>query len=74
MVIVNHEKTYTRTPVTIEAINVPSIANVTMAPKFEKNGFCNNDGVNHIRRIQVGKQATRACTHTSKLKVLRTYR
>lgn len=35
-----NEDTHTRTPVTIEAIKVPRIANVTMAPKFEKNGFC----------------------------------
>lgn len=27
-------------PVTIEARKVPKIANVTMAPKLEKNGFC----------------------------------
>lgn len=33
------KKTYTKTPVTIEAINVPRMANVTMAPKFEKKGF-----------------------------------
>lgn len=32
--------TYTKTPVTIEATNVPRIANVTIAPKFEKKGFC----------------------------------
>lgn len=31
---------YTKIPVTIDAINVPRIANVTMAPKFEKKGFC----------------------------------
>lgn len=31
--------THTRTPVTTEAMNVPRIANVTMAPKFEKKGF-----------------------------------
>lgn len=35
--------TYTKIPVTTEAINVPSMAKVTMAPKFEKNGFCNNN-------------------------------
>lgn len=34
-----NEETYTKTPVTIEAIKVPRIANVTMAPKFEKKGF-----------------------------------
>lgn len=27
-------------PVTMEATKVPKIANVTMAPKLEKNGFC----------------------------------
>lgn len=27
-------------PVTKEARKVPKIANVTMAPKLEKNGFC----------------------------------
>jgi hypothetical protein len=31
---------YTRTPVTTEAMNVPRIAKVTIAPKFAKNGFC----------------------------------
>lgn len=31
--------TYTRMPVTIDAIKVPRIAKVTMAPKFEKKGF-----------------------------------
>jgi len=34
------KKTYTKIPVTIEAIKVPNIANVTIAPKFEKKGFC----------------------------------
>lgn len=34
------EKTYTKTPVTMEARNVPNIANVTIAPKLEKKGFC----------------------------------
>ena len=32
---------YTKTPVTMEAIKVPTIAKVIIAPKFEKNGFCN---------------------------------
>lgn len=32
-------KVYTRPPVTTEAIKVPRIANVTIAPKFEKKGF-----------------------------------
>lgn len=31
---------YTRTPVTTEAMNVPRMAKVTIAPKFAKNGFC----------------------------------
>jgi hypothetical protein len=31
--------TYTRTPVTIADVKVPMIANVMIAPKFEKNGF-----------------------------------
>jgi hypothetical protein len=31
---------YTRRPVTMEAIKVPRIAKVMIAPKFEKNGFC----------------------------------
>lgn len=31
---------YTKTPVTMEAIKVPTIAKVIIAPKFEKNGFC----------------------------------
>lgn len=34
------DRTYTKTPVTTEANKVPNIANVTIAPKFEKNGFC----------------------------------
>ena len=34
------KKTYTKIPVTIEAMKVPNIANVTIAPKFEKKGFC----------------------------------
>lgn len=33
------EQAYTNTPVIMEAINVPKIANVMMAPKLEKNGF-----------------------------------
>ena len=33
------KSTYTRRPVKSEAMKVPSIANVTIAPKFEKNGF-----------------------------------
>jgi hypothetical protein len=33
---------YTKRPVTIEAMKVPRIAKVIMAPKFEKNGFCKN--------------------------------
>lgn len=35
-----NRNTYTRTPVTTEAIKVPNMENVTMAPKLEKNGFC----------------------------------
>lgn len=74
-------KTYTRTPVTVEAINVPRIANVTMAPKFEKNGFCkrHNDSVHHICSTLVATnpnwKAKHACahTHTSKLKAPSTY-
>lgn len=30
---------YTRSPVKTEAMKVPRIANVTMAPKLEKNGL-----------------------------------
>jgi hypothetical protein len=30
---------YTRRPVIMEAMKVPMIAKVTIAPKFEKNGF-----------------------------------
>jgi hypothetical protein len=33
------KSSYTRRPVTMEAIKVPRIANVIIAPKFEKNGF-----------------------------------
>lgn len=36
-----NRKAYTKTPVTMAAIKVPKIANVTIAPKFEKNGFWN---------------------------------
>ena len=36
----DYRETYTRIPVTVEAINVPTMANVTIAPKFEKKGFC----------------------------------
>jgi len=35
----NRNGSYTRRPVTIEAMKVPRIANVMIAPKFEKNGF-----------------------------------
>ena len=31
---------YTRSPVTMEAMKVPRIAKVMIAPKFEKKGFC----------------------------------
>lgn len=34
------KKSYTKTPVTTEAMKVPNIAKVTIAPKFEKKGFC----------------------------------
>lgn len=37
--VIEYWHTYTKRPVTTEAINVPSIANVIIAPKFEKNGF-----------------------------------
>lgn len=40
---------YTKIPVTIDAINVPRIANVAMAPKFEKNGFCKGQFAGCIR-------------------------
>ena len=33
------DNTYTRTPVRSEAMKVPITENVTIAPKFEKNGF-----------------------------------
>lgn len=35
-----NRNSYTKTPVTIEAIKVPRRANVMIAPKFEKKGFC----------------------------------
>ena len=35
----NRNGSYTRRPVTIEAMKVPRIANVMIAPKFEKNDF-----------------------------------
>lgn len=41
------QKTYTRTPVTTEAIKVPRIAKVTMAPKLEKKGFCEDNNVEY---------------------------
>lgn len=77
------KNSYTRTPVTIEAINVPPIANVTMAPKFEKKGFCKgrNNGVNHTRSTLVELHANwspsghGAHRHTYlEIKVLSTYR
>lgn len=43
-----NEEPYTKTPVTTEAIKVPRIANVTMAPKFEKKGFW-EDGSQEIK-------------------------
>lgn len=43
------QNTYTRTPVTTEAIKVPRIAKVTIAPKLEKKGFC-EDGGDKINR------------------------
>lgn len=38
--IMDASSTHTRMPVTIEAMKVPKIAKVIIAPKFEKNGFC----------------------------------
>lgn len=38
--IIDASSTHTRMPVTIEAMKVPKIAKVIIAPKFEKNGFC----------------------------------
>lgn len=38
--IIDVSNTYTRTAVTKEAMKVPTIAKVIIAPKFEKNGFC----------------------------------
>jgi hypothetical protein len=43
-------KTYTKTPVTIEARKVPKIANVTIAPKFEKKGFCKKPHYHKVKR------------------------
>lgn len=53
-------KTYTRIPVTTEAIKVPRIAKVTMAPKLEKKGFCKGGGNNSKEEMgckAIGKQA-----------------
>lgn len=43
-------KTYTRIPVTTEDIKVPRIAKVTMAPKLEKKGFCEDGSKNSKAR------------------------
>jgi hypothetical protein len=45
------KKTYTKAPVTNEARKVPNIANVTIAPKFEKKGFCKNP---HYHKVKQG--------------------
>ena len=60
------QKTYTRTPVTTEAIKVPRIAKVTMAPKLEKKGFCEEDEsklIGHMggktnNNVRVGRRLT----------------
>lgn len=44
--------TYTRMPVTTEAIKVPKRANVTIAPKLEKNGFCKEQESEHNENIK----------------------
>ena len=44
---------YTKTPVTIEAIKVPRTANVIIAPKFEKNGFCQGKWGRTVRQDQM---------------------
>lgn len=48
-------KTYTKTPVTTEARKVPNMANVTIAPKFEKKGFCKNPHF-HRQNIRLKQQ------------------
>lgn len=49
------QNTYTRTPVTTEAIKVPRMAKVTIAPKLEKKGFCENGG-DKINRTRDARQ------------------
>lgn len=46
-------KTYTKIPVTTEDIKVPRVAKVTMAPKLEKKGFC-EDGSKNSKARQKG--------------------
>ena len=41
----NRKRTLTGIPVTIEAKKVPKIANITMAPKLEKKGFCQENKI-----------------------------
>lgn len=41
---------YTKTPVTTEAIKVPNMAKVIIAPKFEKKGFCQDEQEEYIKK------------------------
>jgi len=50
---------YTKTPVTMEARKVPSMANVTIAPKLEKKGFCKERKRKVKEPIWKQKNATR---------------
>lgn len=45
-------KTYTRIPVTTEDTKVPTMAKVTMAPKLEKKGFCEDGSKNRKARLK----------------------
>lgn len=48
-------------PVTIDAIKVPRIANVIIAPKFEKNGFCQDKRGNLIKQRQMQETTAWEC-------------
>jgi len=55
------KKTYTKAPVTNEARKVPNIANVTIAPKFEKKGFCKNPHYHKVKQ-DVSKRTKKTTT------------
>lgn len=57
-------------PVTIDAIKVPRIANVIIAPKFEKNGFCQDKRGNLIKQRQMQETTAWECKNWKNLQVL----